>query len=194
MGIEERDQRHGISCASGPPGSAELAVLAAAAVVAAEVAFVAIGGVLAGDAEAHAWNGLAPRFRNLCSAVGARLEARTVRQPALRAQDAVRHRRIDLILYSAVAGPTRCHALSLRPPATRAYPAPGQGRGQAAPGSHRWSSRSHPAADTPRRRRGGCARRRISRPACPHWRRPVAPLRASGARSRARERADRNGG
>jgi hypothetical protein len=29
----------------------------------------------------------------------------------LRAQDAILHRSVDLILYCAVAGPTRCHGV-----------------------------------------------------------------------------------
>src|SRR6185437_6198560 len=142
MSVTKRDQRHGRiwECSTAPAGgSAELTVLAAAAVVAAELSPVAIGGILTGDAQPHAWNGLAPCLRDLRAAVGAMGEAGTLRQPALRAQDAVRHGRIDLLLYGAVTGPACCHGSILRQRRLRAYlgsgaPAAVRGRGRAQAG------------------------------------------------------------
>src|ERR1700678_2139737 len=71
------------------PGSAKLTVLAAAAVVAAELPRFAVGSILTRDAQAHARDRLAPRLGNLRAEVRAMGEARALRQPALRAQNAV---------------------------------------------------------------------------------------------------------
>jgi len=54
-------------------------------------------------------DGPAPRLQDFRATFGAMGEAGTLRQAALCAPDAIRHGRIDLILYGAVACPTRCH-------------------------------------------------------------------------------------
>src|SRR6185437_16100501 len=128
MSIEERDQRHGSERPTAPPGSAELAVLATAAVVAAELGRVLVGIILTGEAEAHTGDGPAPRLQDFRATFGAVGEAGTLRQTAPRATNAVRHGRIDLILYGAVACPTRSHARILRPWKPHAYPSSGPRR------------------------------------------------------------------
>src|SRR5690606_37792603 len=93
----------------GSARSAQLAVLAPAAVVAREGCGLPIFCFLAGEAEPDTGDGIAPRLRNLRAAFRAMGEARPRGQPALRAVDPVLDRRIDLILYSPVACPTRRH-------------------------------------------------------------------------------------
>src|SRR5688500_8299408 len=89
--------------------SAKLAVLAAAAGVSREWGCFAIVGFLAGHAEAYAGDCDPPRLRNGAPAVRAVREPRALRQSALRAQDAILHCRIDLILNRAIACPTCRH-------------------------------------------------------------------------------------
>src|SRR5690606_31490046 len=92
-----------------PARSAQLAVLAAAAVVAAERGLLAVRRFLAGDAQAHARHGLAARLRNRCVALLAMRTAGTLRQPAARPLDPVLDGGVDLFLHRAVAGPTGGH-------------------------------------------------------------------------------------
>ena len=94
---------------------AELAVLAAAAVVAADAAVFRIVRFLAIDAEAHARDGLAPRLGNLRVAFLAARQARALGNAAARALDRVLDGRVDLVLHRAVAGPSCRH----RPPPHR---------------------------------------------------------------------------
>src|SRR5690606_8599026 len=105
----------------GPAGSAQLAVLAAAAVVAAAGLLIALAGFLAGAAQAHARHRLAPRLGDRRGAFLAARAAGTLRQLAARALDPVLHGRVDLILHRAVARPARGHRIlrSFRKSGTR---------------------------------------------------------------------------
>src|SRR6185312_14754511 len=91
---------------------AQLAVLAAAAVVARERLLVAVVRFLAIDAQPHAGHGLAPRLGDLRVALLAMREASPARQLAARALDGVVDRRVDLVLNGAVAGPACGHRKS----------------------------------------------------------------------------------
>ena len=64
------------------------------------------------DAESHAGHGETPRLRYFEVAFGTMREGRPLRQLALDAGDRVLHRCIDLILYGAIARPTRRHVRS----------------------------------------------------------------------------------
>src|SRR5262249_29852427 len=97
-----------------PLTSAQLAVLAAAAVVAAERGLLLIVLFLARHTQAHARHGLAPRLGNRRAALLAMLQARTFAHVAARALDRVLDRRVDLILNGVVACPTCCHCSSSR--------------------------------------------------------------------------------
>src|SRR5437016_5221978 len=88
---------------------AQLAILAASAVVASECGFLLVALALAGHAQAYARHGFASCFGNLCVAFLAALQARTFWRLTAGAFDRVINRRVDLILYSAVTGPTGCH-------------------------------------------------------------------------------------
>ena len=92
----------------------QLAVLAAAAVVARILDNFAIGDFLAGHAQPHARDRLAARCGNLRAALGARLERRPGRQPTLGALDRILHGRVDLILDRAFFRPTGCHGYLVR--------------------------------------------------------------------------------
>src|SRR4029079_4274947 len=94
------------------PRLAQLAVLAAAPVVARVVHGLLVLGFLAGEAQPHARYRLAPRVRELRAALGAGLERRPDGQLALGALDRVLHRRVDLFLYRAFLGPTSRHEIS----------------------------------------------------------------------------------
>ncbi len=72
---------------------------------------LAVLGFLAGNAQAHAGDGLAPRLGNLRVALFAALEAGALGQLVAHALDAVLDGGIDLVLHGAVAGPTRGHGL-----------------------------------------------------------------------------------
>src|SRR5687768_10041007 len=89
--------------------SAQLAVLAAAAVVAGGAGLFAIERLLAGDTQAHAWHRLAPRLGNGRAALLAMRQPRPPRQLAAGALDRILHGRVDLVLHRVVACPARCH-------------------------------------------------------------------------------------
>src|SRR6185312_15863232 len=89
--------------------SPQLTIFTAAPVIAAEPRFVPILGVLAGQAEPDARDGIAARLRNLGSAFGAVCKAGSSRQTALRTADRVLHGRVDLLLHRALFCPTRRH-------------------------------------------------------------------------------------
>jgi hypothetical protein len=93
-----------------PAASAKLTVFAAATVVSAEGGLLAIMRILASKAKANTGHGLPARCGNAGATFGAMAQGRTLRQTALRAADPILHRRVDLILYRTVAGPTRRHS------------------------------------------------------------------------------------
>src|SRR5690606_17389205 len=95
--------------------SAQLAVLAAAPVVAAVFLFVALFGFLAGDAQPYPGHGLPARLRNRRIALLATQARRPLRQLAARTLDAVLHGRVDLVLHRAVTRPARGHHVLHRP-------------------------------------------------------------------------------
>src|SRR3954466_1287336 len=101
------------------PISAQLAVLAAAPVVAGVVHGLLVRGFLASEAQSHARNGLAPRLRDLRSALGAGFQRRPARQLALGTLDRVLDGGIDLILHRPFFRPARGHrktpTISARP-------------------------------------------------------------------------------
>src|SRR5450631_3572818 len=106
--------------------SSQLTVLAAAAVVAAELRRLAIVFGLAGHAKAHAGNRVAPRLGDHRCAFGAMLQRRAPRQLALSALDRVLDRRVDLLLHRTITCPTRRHVRHLqsiirRPLPSRSY-------------------------------------------------------------------------
>src|SRR5690606_27261898 len=88
---------------------AELAVLAAASVVAGAGLLLPVGRFLARHAEAHAGQRLAPRLRDRRVALLAVAQARTLRQAAARTLDRVLDGRVDLFLNRVVASPSGCH-------------------------------------------------------------------------------------
>src|SRR5688500_7723786 len=92
--------------------SAELAVFAAAAVVAGEAGLLLVAGFLADDAEAHAGDGLAACLWNLRIAFLAAHQAGSLRELAAHALDRILDGGVDLVLYSAVAGPACGHGSS----------------------------------------------------------------------------------
>jgi hypothetical protein len=89
--------------------SAQLAVLAAAAVVSAEPLDFTIVSVLTLHAQSDAWYRVAPRLRNRCPATRTVRSAGTIRQPTFGAQDSVLDGCIDLFLNRAFARPPSCH-------------------------------------------------------------------------------------
>src|SRR5690606_4061507 len=99
----------------GHPASAQLAVLAAAAVVAGRRRFLAVQRFLARHAQAHAGHGLAPRLGDRRVAFLAVRQARTLRQAAARALDRVLDGRVDLVLHCGVARPSGCHVRIIAP-------------------------------------------------------------------------------
>src|SRR5688572_368856 len=90
----------------------ELAVLAAASVIAGEPRLLLVMRFLAGDAQAHTGDGLASRFGNLRTAFLAMRQARSLRQLAANALDRVLDGGVDLVLHGAVACPASCHGSS----------------------------------------------------------------------------------
>lgn len=128
-----RFKRLGRSGNARPPRSTQLAVLAAAAVVAAERGVLAIAGLLAGHAQAHAGHGLAPGFGNRRFAVLAMTQARPLRQPAARAADAV-------LRACSCTAPSPAHPVAIAVSTCLALPRdhkPRDGRGQHARGPGR---------------------------------------------------------
>src|SRR5690606_26188306 len=101
--------------AGAPRGLAQLAVLAAAAVVTGRLPLFAVGRLLAVDAQPYAGHGIAARLRDLRIAFLAMLQPRTLPEPGARALDRVRHGGVDLVLHRAVASPARSHG---QPPRT----------------------------------------------------------------------------
>src|SRR3546814_2561592 len=98
--------------AAGRPraGSAQLAVLAATAVVAAGRGFVLrITRLLAVHAQAHPGHGLAPRLGDFHVALLTTTQAGPLRQLAAHSLDRVLDGRVDLVLDGAIACPTGCH-------------------------------------------------------------------------------------
>src|SRR5690606_6113283 len=89
--------------------SSQLAVLAAAPVVAGVMPFLAVGRLLAGDAAAYTGNGPTPGLRDRRPAILTVAQARTAAQAAARTRHRVLDGRVDLLLYGAVACPARCH-------------------------------------------------------------------------------------
>jgi hypothetical protein len=95
--------------------STKLTVLAATPVVAALAGLLLVVGFLAGDAQAHARQRLAPRLGDGGVAFFAMGQPRPLRQLTAGALDRVRDGGVDLVLYGAVACPTcshdglRCH-------------------------------------------------------------------------------------
>src|SRR5690348_1682310 len=89
--------------------STQLAVLAAAPVVAAEGLFLRIARALAGDAQAHAGHSLAPRFRNRRVAFLTMFQARPRTTFAARARHRISDGRVNLFLHGAFFCPTGCH-------------------------------------------------------------------------------------
>src|SRR5690606_659350 len=87
----------------------QLAVLAAAPVVAGGGTFGAVQGILAGHAQAHAGQRLAARGRDRLVAFLAVARARPARELAARTLDRVVDGRVDLVLHRVVACPARCH-------------------------------------------------------------------------------------
>src|SRR5690606_33499223 len=92
-------------------GAAQLAVLAAASVVAAVGTLLALLRFLAADAQAHPRHGLAPRRWNRSVALLAARAARALRQLAARALDRILHGGVDLVLHRAIACPSGCHCI-----------------------------------------------------------------------------------
>src|SRR3569833_538508 len=87
----------------------QLAVLAAAPIVAAELQGFLVVRLLARHAQSHAWHGVAPCLWDRGSTMLAVRCSRALGQAALSPADAVLHGRVDLILNCAVAGPTGRH-------------------------------------------------------------------------------------
>src|SRR5690606_27190792 len=106
------------------PGLAELAVLAAPAVVAAFRALLGIARFLAGHAQAHAGHGLAARFGDRGIAFLAVRQPRPLAKLAARALDRVLDGGVDLVLDRAVTRPSGCHCtyLQITGAATRTVP------------------------------------------------------------------------
>lgn len=97
--------------------SSELAVLAAATVVAAGTAPLQVALFLAGDTQADAGHRHTPRHWNCRIALFAALEARSLREFVASPFDAILDGGIDLILHGAVARPAGCHGPPSPPPA-----------------------------------------------------------------------------
>jgi hypothetical protein len=91
---------------------AQLAVFAAAAVIASERSGFAVLGGLASDAQSDAGHGLPSCFGNGGDAAQTMRCRRPRQQSLLRPEDSVLHGRVDLILYRAVAGPPCRHVFS----------------------------------------------------------------------------------
>src|SRR5271165_6674358 len=102
-----------LAAPSAAPGinraSSQLAVFAAAPVVAAELRDIAIVLELAGNAEAHTGDRDSAGLGDFGVAVRAARQRRSLRQLALDAADRVLDRRVDLLLHRPVARPTRRH-------------------------------------------------------------------------------------
>src|SRR5690606_8943382 len=96
-----------------PCRSTQLAVLAAAPVVAAGGrALLGVARLLALHAQAYAGHGLAPRLGDPGVALLAVLQPGTLWNLAAHALDRVLDGRVDLVLHCAIACPTGCHVAS----------------------------------------------------------------------------------
>jgi hypothetical protein len=91
--------------------SAQLAVLAAAAIVEAALLGFLIGSLLANDAQAYPRYGSLTRHRNGRVAFLATRQARSLMQVSARALNAILYRGIDLLLHRTVVGPTGRHVI-----------------------------------------------------------------------------------
>jgi hypothetical protein len=94
-----------------------LAVFAPATVVTAEASGFSIMRVLASDAHTDTVERLSALFGDFVATLDAMSGRWPLGQPALRALYSIAHRRIDLILYRPVAGPTGRHDSPLERPA-----------------------------------------------------------------------------
>src|SRR5690606_16751696 len=150
-------------CAARGSDSAQLAVLAAAPVVAAVgLLLLALFGLLAADAQAHARHRLATGLGDRRVAFLAALPAGPLRQLAAGALDRVLHRCLDLFVPRAVACPARCHRVLRQIPADAAVlPHP--------------AFRSRPASRSPARPRRGAVQAPRPPPARPRARPPSRP-------------------
>jgi hypothetical protein len=97
-----------------PNQSTQLAVLAAAPVISAELRKIAIMRLLAAQAQANASDGIPACLRYCAATFCAVTQTRTVSQATLRALDPILYGCVNLILYRAVASPTCRHVFLLK--------------------------------------------------------------------------------
>ena len=107
--VSARGQR-GIIIRRSDNSSAQLTILTAAAVVAAEVPGLLVFLLLAADAQTHAGQRHAAGFGNPLAALLAGRRALALWKPALGTANAVRNGVVDLFLYGAFARPTGRHS------------------------------------------------------------------------------------
>src|SRR5579862_4322255 len=104
----------GSTCLSLELALAQLAVLAAAAVVAREVGGIAVVTLLAADTKAHAGYCRSARLRYCSTTVRTLVERLTLRQSALSATYAVLDGRADLLVDRVVSCPACSHVALLK--------------------------------------------------------------------------------